>query len=707
MISFPITDPTLIFFVVLLIILLSPIVMGKLRIPHIIGLVLAGMLIGPYGLNILTRDNSFELFGKVGLYYIMFLAALEMDMMGVKNNAKRMGIFGLMTFVVPFVLTFVMAHFWLDYTPTAILLLGCIMSSNTLVSYPIVSRYGLQRKPSVMLSVGATMISLFIALVVLASIVAANTGNSGIMFWLLFLGKFAAFCAGLIIIMPRLTRWFIRQYSDAVMQFIFILAMLFLSAALSEMIGLEGIFGAFFSGLILNRYIPRMSPLMNRLEFTGNALFIPYFLIGVGMLINIRLLFSGGNILWVVALIVFFGTFGKAIAAYLACIIFRLPMSSGHMMFGLTSAHAAGAIAMVMVGMNLTGSDGSRLVGDDMLNGVVIMILITCIISSFVTEGAAQQITLRDQEIPEENAPYYDDEKILVPIKYPEYANRLVSLATMMMNQKLHRPLVGLNIVYDDSHMLQNQEKGQRLLDRATKFAAASDVMMETQVRVAANIANGIKHAFKEYRASEVIIGMHMHRTANNKFWGEFHQSLFNGLNNQIIMASLMQPLNTLRRFTVAVPSRAQFEPGFFRWLERLCRLAKNLECRMDFHGREDTIELIRHYIEHRHRNVRAIYHDMEHWNGLPALAETVADDHMLVIVTARKGTVSYKSAQDRLPEEIINHFKGKNYMIIFPDQHGDKMDEMTFAQSQHIEQTSAYETIHNFIHRRILHRKK
>ena len=244
MISFPITDPTLIFFVVLLIILLSPIVMGKLRIPHIIGLVLAGMLIGPHGLNILTRDNSFELFGKVGLYYIMFLAALEMDMVGVKNNAKRMGIFGLLTFAIPFVLTLLMACLWFDYTPTAVLLLGCIMSSNTLVSYPIVSRYGLQRKPSVMLSVGATMISLFISLVVLASIVAANTGNSSVTFWLLFTAKFAVFCAGLIVIMPRVTRWFIRQYSDAVMQFIFVMAMLFLSAALSETICLEGIFGA-------------------------------------------------------------------------------------------------------------------------------------------------------------------------------------------------------------------------------------------------------------------------------------------------------------------------------------------------------------------------------------------------------------------------------------------------------------------------------
>ena len=707
MISFPITDPTLIFFVVLLIILLAPIVMGKLRIPHIIGLVLAGVLVGPYGFNILVRDDSFELFGKVGLYYIMFLAALEMDMNGIRNNARRMCIFGLLTFAIPFVLTLAMAHFWLHCTPTAVLLLGCIMASNTLVSYPIISRYGLQRKPSVTLSVGATMISLFISLVVLASIVAANAGNSDIVFWLWFIAKFAIFCVGLIMLMPRLTRWFIRKYSDAVMQFIFVMALLFLSAALSEMIGLEGIFGAFLSGLILGRYIPRMSPLMNRLEFTGNALFIPYFLIGVGMLINIRLLFGGGGIVWVVALIVFFGTFGKALAAYASCIFFRLPMSSGNMMFGLTSAHAAGAIAMVMVGMQLTDAEGNRLVGDDMLNGVIIMILITCIISSMVTEGAAQQITLRDQEIPEEESSNHDDEKILVPIKYPEYANRLISLATMMMNQKLHRPLVGLNIVYDDMHRLQNQEKGRRLLDKVTKFAAASDVEMETQVRIAANIANGIKHAFKEFRASEIIIGMHMHKTSSNKFWGEFHQSLFNGLNNQIIMASLMQPLNTLRKLTVAVPSRAQFEPGFYRWLERLCRLAKNLECRMEMHGRSDTLDLMRRYIEHRHRDIRVAYCEMEHWNEMPTLAESVAHDHMFVIVTARKGTVSYKNALDRLPEEVMTYFSGRNYMIIFPDQHGDKMDEMTFAQSQHIEETSAYESIRDFINKRILHKKK
>ncbi len=705
MITFPITDPTLIFFVVLLIILLSPIVMGKLRIPHIIGLVLAGVAIGPYGLNILARDNSFELFGQVGLYYIMFLAALEMDMNGVRSNGKRMVLFGLLTFAVPFLMTLFLGHSLLNYTPTASLLLGCIMASNTLIAYPIVTRFGLQKKPSVTLSVGSTMLSLLISLVVLASIVASNTGNGGLMFWLWFAAKFFMFCAGLTFFMPRITRWFIRNYSDAVMQFIFVVAMMFFSAALSAMIGLEGIFGAFVCGLIMNRYIPRVSPLMNRLEFTGNALFIPYFLIGVGMLINVRLLFTGGNILWTVFLITTFGTVGKAIAAYLSCLLFRLPTSSGHMMFGLTSAHAAGAIAMVMVGMRLTDGNGAVLISDDMLNGVVIMILVTCIISTMVTQGASEQITLRDQEIPEEDIPGDDNEKILVPIKYPEYANRLVSLATMMRNPKLKRPLVGLNIVYDDTHMPQNYEKGRRLLEKVTSFAAASDVPMETQVRVAANIANGIKHAFKETQSSEILIGMHMHMDRSHTFWGDFHQSLFNGLNNQIIMARLMQPLNTLRKITVAVPSRAQFEPGFYRWLERLSRFAGNLECRMTFHGRGDTLELIKRFIANKHHELRVSYEEMEHWNGLPQLASTIAPDHMFVIVTARKGTVSYKNAQDKLPEEITKHFSGTNFMIIFPDQHGDAMDEMTFAQSQHTEETSAYETIRNFIFKRILRR--
>lgn len=701
---FPITDPTLIFFVVLLIVLFAPIIMGKLRIPHIIGMVLAGIVVGKYGLNILERDSSFELFGKVGLYYIMFLAALEMDMEGMKKNKSRLLIYGLLTCFIPFTLTYFMSIHLLHYSTKASLLLSCIMASNTLIAYPIVSRYGLQQKPSVTLSVGSSMLSLLIALVILAGLVASFGEHDGVLFWVFFATKFAAYCGFMIFLIPRLTRWFLRRYSDAVMQFIFVMAMLFMSAALSQIVGIEGVFGAFFAGLILNRYIPPISPLMNRLEFIGNALFIPYFLIGVGMLINVNLLFQGGHILWVIFCIVFFGTLGKAIAAYAACLGFRLPLSSGHMMFGLTSAHAAGSIAMVMVGMNILIGPNTYLVNDDMLNGVVIMILFTCIISSLLTDWSSQKIILRDKELPEaEDEKKGNDEKILIPVRYPEYADSLMDLALLVRNQKLNRGLVCLNVVYDDKDMRYNQEQGRQLLDHCSQLAAATDVMTQTQVRIAANIANGIKHAFNEFQCSEIIIGMHMHPERSPKFWGEFHQSLFNGLSRQIIMARVIQPLNTIRRIQVAVPSRAEFEPGFYRWLERLSRMAGNLDCRIQFHGRTETLALINEYIQNRHHEVRADYALMNHWNEMPQLAAQISNDHMLVVITARKGTVSYKTALERLPEEITRFFSGTNLMIIFPDQYGDSSgDQLTFAEPQHQEEISAYEAFSQWLRKKM-----
>lgn len=698
----PITDPTFIFFVVLMIILFAPIVMSKLRIPHIIGMVLAGIAIGQYGFNILVRDNSFELFGRVGLYYIMFLAGLEMDMEGVKKHSRRFLLFGLLTCFVPLILTYVMSIAVLHYSPAASFLLGCIMASNTLIAYPIIGRYGLQRHQSVALSVGSSMISLFMALVMLAALSGSFSKDSNWLFWVLFVVKFAAFCVGSIVLIPKLTRYFLRRYSDAVMQYIFVMAIMFLSAALSSLIGIEGVFGAFFSGLILNRYIPRVSPLMNRIEFIGNALFIPYFLIGVGMLINLSTLFTSVQVVWVVVLIVFFGTFGKALAAYICSLLFRLSKADGHMMFGLTSAHAAGAIAMVMVGIRLEVAPGQYLVGDDMLNGIIMMILFTCIISTMMTEHASKQIIIQEKSHLQADAPKDDDEKILLCVKYPEIAPHLLYLSMFMRNQRLNRDLVALNVVYDDQNSNTAREEGLRLLEQLQQTASASDVGVQTQVRLATNIANGIKHAFREFACSEIIMGMHVHTDINPRFWGEFIQSLYNGLNRQIILMRFVQPMSTLRRIRVAVPSRAEFEPGFHRWLERLSRLAGQLDCRIQFHGRHESLELIKQYINNRHSNVRAEYTYMAHWNELPQLAGEIADDHLFVVVTARKGTISYKTALERLPDELQQHFSGKNLMIIFPDQYGDHKDErMSFTEAQHHEENSIYDTILRWIHRK------
>ena len=547
------------------------------------------------------------------------------------------------------------------------------------------------------------MISLFIALLMLAALSGSFNKESGWWFWPLFVLKFAAYCIGSVWLIPKLTRYFLRRYSDAVMQYIFVLGIMFLSAALTSMIGIEGIVGAFFSGLILSRYIPRVSPLMNRIEFIGNALFIPYFLIGVGMLINVRTLFSGADMLWAVLLMVFFGTFGKALAAYVSSLMFRLSKADGHMMFGLTSAHAAGAIAMVMVGMRLEVAPATYLISDDMLNGVVMMILFTCIISTLMTEHASQKIVIEESgKWKEEGGVREDDEKILLCVKYQDIAPQLLYLATLLRNERLKRDIVALNVVYDDKNSAQARVQGLRLLEQLQQQASASEVTVRTQVRLATNIANGIKHAFREFGCSEIIMGMHVHTDVNPRFWGEFIQSLYNGLNRQIILTRFVQPMSTLRRIRVAVPSRAEFEPGFHRWLERLSRLAGQLDCRIQFHGRKESLVLIAEYINNRHPNVRAEYTPMEHWNELPRLAADISEDHLFVVVTARKGTISYKNALERLPDELQRHFSGKNLMIVFPDQFGDpKEDRMSFTESQHHEEKSIYDSISRWIHER------
>lgn len=686
----------MVFFTVLIIILLAPIVVSKLRIPHIIGMVLAGVVVGQHGFNILERDASFELFGRVGLLYIMFLAGLEMDFEGLKRSWRRVGMFGILTFVIPFILMYLTGVHVLHYSSLASLLLSCIMSSNTLIAYPIVTRYGMQRHDVSMLSVGASMLSLLMALVVVAAVVGSYRGGENVMFWVLFIVKFVAYCVFNFLAVRFLTRYFLRKYSDAVMQFIFVLSMMFMSAALCELIGLEGILGAFFSGLILNRFIPSISPLMNRIEFIGNALFIPYFLIGVGMLININILFQGSGIVFTVLCIVIVGTIGKAIAAYLTCFLLRYSWLSGHFMFGLTSAHAAGGIAIALIGMGIHDGTGAPVVGDEMLNGVVMMILFTCIISTMITEETSKRIILSDTQA-DSHHDNGDDEKILIPVKYPETCTTLLNLGIMMRNQKLNRGLVALNVVYDDDDADVNQRKGQRLLESMESRASAVDVRVQTQVRLATNIGNGIKHAFKEFDCSEIIFGLHSHDNSSRVFWGDFAQSVFNGLSRQVIIARCIQPFSTLRSIRVAVPSRAEYEPGFYRWQERLYRLADSIGCRIVFYGTTATTNLMQRYVSAHYKRVRVEFEELPKWRGVIDLSESINKDEMFVVVTARRGTVSYKKAFERLPDELTEHYKGKNLMIIFPDQYGPAPETMTFATAQHTEQLSAYQVVVNW----------
>ena len=686
----PITDPTWIFFIVLCIILFAPILMGKLRIPHIIGMVLAGVIVGPHGFNILSYDSSFELFGKVGLYYIMFLAGLEMNMADFRKNRIRTSTHGLLAFAIPMIIGFAVNTSLLKYGILTSVLLASMYASHTLIAYPIVLRYGISKQRSVTIAVGATAITDTLTLLVLAIVGGMFKGDVNGMFWIMLVIKLCIVFFIIIYFFPRIARYFFQRYEENVTQFIFVLAMTFLGAGMMAFIGMEGLLGAFLTGLVLNRYVPNVSPLMTHLEFVGNALFIPYFLIGVGMLVNVNIIFAGLGTIKVACVMIAVALSSKWIASLTTQKLFNMKSIERELIYGLSNAQAGATLAAVMVGYNIILPNGQRLLNDDVLNGTIILILVTCIFSSFTTERASRKIALTNKNVSNEDKTA-DDEKILIPVEQKETANELVKMGIMMRNNKLNRGIIGLNVVLDDLNLAYNQEKGKNTLEYMEMTANAANVRMIVQSRIATNITNGISHAFKEYSASEIIMGMHEGHGNTKNFWGNITQNLFNDISRQIMIVRCLQPINTFRRIQVAVPKKAEFEPGFYRWLERLARLAANLNCRIQFHGNRGTLSLINEYIQNRHSDVRAEYVAFEDWDELPKLAINVNDDHLFVIVTARKGTVSYLPSFESLPEQLTRFFNSNSMMIIFPDQYGD-VSGMTFTKLQLSEEHSPYQ---------------
>ena len=675
---FPITNPTWIFLVVLVIILFAPLVFNRIRIPHLVGMILAGVLVGEHGLNILTRDSSFELFGKVGLYYIMFLASLEMDMEGLKKNRVRGIIFGLFTFIIPFILGFSVGQWVLGFRWEASLLFSCIISSHTLVAYPVVGRYGLSRHDCVTIAIAGTMIALLLALFTLAGISASAKGDISAAFWIQFTLKCAIYCIFIFYCYPSLTRSFFKKYSDNVTQFTFVLVLLILSAALSELAGLEGLFGAFIAGLVLNRYIPRVSPLMNRIEFVGNALFIPYFLIGVGMLINVKSLFDHKEGIFVVLVIIVTATVTKWLGAWATQLALRMKRAERKMLFGLSNAHAAGALAMIMVGTRLEIAPGTYLIGDDVVNGVVLMILVSCVISSLVTDRAARQIALSESLAPADGK--QTNEKIMVALNNPDNVEQLIDTAIMMRNPKSQKEMIALQVCLDNGNVEQQLKQGKQNLERAAKAAAAADMQLSTYNRVGVNVVGSIMHSMKEFEASELILGLHHKRKITESYLGTVASELLDRINRQVIIVNYLMPVNVVHRIIVAVPERAELEAGFYQWVERVSRMGEQLGCRIDFHAHPDTIRLIRPYIQANHPSTRTSYAELEDWNDLLIVTQHLSYDHLFVLVSARRGGISWQPAFDNLPTQLMRHFSNNSLMIIYPEQFG-QAHELSYVQ--------------------------
>lgn len=662
--TLPLKSPVLIFSLVLFIILFAPLLLARLRIPGIIGLILAGVAIGPNGFNLLLRDASIQLFGTVGLLYIMFLAGLEIDLKDFKKNRNKSLVFGAFTFLIPMALGTVVSLYLFHFNMASSILLASMFASHTLLAYPIASRYGVSKALSVNVTVGGTIITDTLALLVLAVIAGSTKGELNQDFWVRLSVSVLIFGSVVLFGFPYLARWFFKKFEDAVSQYIFTLAMVFLAAFLAEVAGIEGIIGAFLAGLALNRLIPHTSALMNRLEFVGNALFIPFFLIGVGMLVDLRVLFQGPEALFVAATMTVVATVAKWLAAFFTQKSFGMKAVERQMMFGLSNAQAAATLAAVLVGYNL------GLLNEQVLNGTIVMILVTCLISSFAVERASRKMALMEAS-EQDSADEDSGERILVPLSNPENVEPLLQLAVMAKDVQSRNPLYALTVTREDAQVEQGLTASRKLLEKAVKVAAATDHRVETLNRMDMNVTNGIVYAARENNITHLVIGWNPKPQVADKFFGSIMDNLLKRTEQAIMVYRGNQPLNTIRRILVVVPENAEFEPGFVGWVKGLRQLIKQTNAKALFYGNASLRDKLTQLSKQKKLAFEFTFQEFAEWDDFLVLSRDVGSNDLLVVVSARKGTLSYQPALEKVPNQLGKYFQENSFAIIFPEWKG------------------------------------
>lgn len=681
----PIEDPILKFLLIMAIVLGTPLILNRLKIPYLLGLIIAGAVIGPHGLNLVLRDSSIILSGSAGMLYILFTAGLEMDMADFKQSSVRSLAFGLYTYIFPMLFGVVAGYAVLGYSLPSSLLLGALFASQTLIAYPIISKLGITRDKAVTIAVGGTIIVDILALVTLTVVTGLATGATDLTFWWRLAGSIAGCSFVILWLFPRIGRWFFKRCSDNVSQYVFVLVIVFSGAFLTQMAGLEPIIGAFLAGLAMNRLIPSTSPLMNRVEFVGNAIFIPFFLLSVGMLIDYRAIFSGWETLEVATVMILMVTLSKYIAAALTAKTFRLSGDQRRMLFGLSVAHVAGTLAVVMVGYNLIlgyEADGTpiRLLGEAVLNGTILMILVTCTISTFTTQQAAHRIAI---EGPQAERRAETGEHVLIPISHPMTVTEAVGLGIAVTKQK-HRSLYALRALDNQSASEEQIASAEKMLLAAADASASAGIHMHRLLRYDVNIVNAIVSVVRERNITDLVLGMHR---------APEHANAFNTLGRESVLGTTIpavlartnvttyiyqavQPLSTVKRHLVYIPPRAELEQGFETWVLRIRHLAHDTGAKLIFHGTKETIA----YLRRKPRKVDiADYVEKHGWEEPDTLFEDVREDDSVWVVMSRRDRISYHAAMHRLPAYVEEHFAQNNHILLFPVQAGSESEKRYF----------------------------
>ena len=667
----PLTDPVLKFLLILVIILSAPLLLNKLKIPHLLGLIIAGAIIGPNGLNLVLRDSSIILSGTAGLLYIIFLAGLEIDMGDFKKNSGRSFVFGMYTFLIPMALGIVAGLYVLHFSMETSILLASMFASHTLIAYPIISKLGITKDKSVTITVGGTMITDMLALLVLTVIVGMATGVIGEHFWTRLSISIVIFVLFVVIAFPIAGRWFFKHVQDSISQYIFVLVMVFLGAYLAELAGIESIIGSFLAGLSLNRLIPRSSPLMHRVEFIGNSIFIPFFLIGVGMLIDYRAFFTSFDTIKVGIVMIIVATIAKYAAAWLTQKTFRMSVDQRRIIFGLSNAQAAATLAAVMVGYNVIlgqtpEGEPIRLLNESVLNGTILMILVTCTMASFSAQRGAHNLAATASSETDETGDH--KERILIPLSNEDTAEELVNLSLATKSKKNTHHLYALNILDNKvSGDDQQLKKSRRLLENAALTAAATDTHLQELQRYDLNVTNAILSVILEHRITDLVLGLHKEKGIPSSFLGRITEGILDYSDVTTLIYKPAQPLSTMKRHLVVIPDQAEKEAGYPQWVARVWNVIQNTGAKAIFYGSSDTLGRLKTLLGKRGGEME--FTEFSDWEDFLIVFRDVHKDDNLWIVMSRHNGISFNPSMNRIPGYLNKYFQQNSFILVYPLQ--------------------------------------
>lgn len=559
-------EPIVPFAVLLVVILAVPSVFERLRLPGLVGLLAAGVILGPNALNVLQTDlPTMQLLSDIGLVYLMFVAGLEVDMAQFRRTRNRSLGFGSFTFAIPLIMgTLVGRVFNFDWN--ASILIGSLFASHTLLAYPIIRRLGVINNEAVIVTIGATIFTDIGALLVLAVCVAIDKGEFSALRLAFLLGSLALYSAAILFGLDWLGREFFRRSKDDQgNQFLFVLLSLFLAAVGAQLIGVEKIIGAFLAGLAVNDVVGE-GPVKEKVEFVGSVLFIPIFFVDLGLLIDIPAFVKSISTIWLTAAIVVGLILSKFLAAALAKLVYRYNLPEMMTMWSLSMPQVGATLAATLVGYR------ADILDEGVLNSVIVLMLTTSTLGPILTSQFAPQLDTATtglstalsetisqiEEIPEAS-PEKSEFTVVVPIYNPKTQRYLIEMATLLVNHEGGR-IVPLAIAQayahmDSPEMDKSLRNSQWLLEQANELSRELGVEASPQLRIEYDVAQGISHASRELNASMIVLGLSGRMGFRARLFGNVTDSVLWSAHCLVVVARLLDSPLKIQRILVPIES--------------------------------------------------------------------------------------------------------------------------------------------------------